>query len=261
MHVIVTSQEPNVSLHFGADGSGGVVLARFDSVDEAERYARSNALVVDGYHTVEVRSWTWAHRGNGYLDAVAHPRPVRRSFVPLPLDKNNWHPSPLPGQIVLVTTTAADGELHVAAKSWVSMAAFAGPIVGFGCNVEHRTSRNIEATGEFVINVADSTLAPLIWAMTPLHGLERVERSGLTFVPARTVGPQVVADCVAHLECRHHRTVAFEGGEIFIFGTVVAADIDERCVSGAPTINYHRLDPVFFLEDQLYASLARPTRP
>ena len=78
-----------------------------------------------------------------------------RRFVELSLDKHSWSPSPLLGQVVLVTSVDAHGVIDVAPKSMVSMAAFAGPIVGFGCNVEHGTYRNIESTGEFVINVPD----------------------------------------------------------------------------------------------------------
>ena len=47
---------------------------------------------------------------------------------------------------MLVTSVDAYGVINVAPKSWVSMAAFAGPTVGFGCNVEHGTHRNIYQT-------------------------------------------------------------------------------------------------------------------
>ncbi|MGH3050387.1 MAG: flavin reductase family protein, partial [Gaiellaceae bacterium] len=55
------------------------------------------------------------------------------------LDKHSWHPSVLPGQIVLVSTVDERAAPNVAPKSWVTMAAFAGPIVAFGCTDEHRT--------------------------------------------------------------------------------------------------------------------------
>ena len=40
-----------------------------------------------------------------------------QEFEDLPLDKWQWHPSPLPGQIVYVTTQNVDGELDLAPKS------------------------------------------------------------------------------------------------------------------------------------------------
>ncbi|MBK6870842.1 MAG: hypothetical protein IPK24_22025 [Kineosporiaceae bacterium] len=50
-----------------ADGTGGLVLAHFDSQDEAEAFARSDAFVAHGYESFEVQPWMWANRGNGYL--------------------------------------------------------------------------------------------------------------------------------------------------------------------------------------------------
>lgn len=243
------------------DGTGGLILARFDSLADAQGYAERDAFVVDGYETVEVRRWLWAHRGNDYLADRGDQATDERTFVPLPLDKHDWHPSPLPGQIVLVSTFDTDRTLDVAAKSWVSMAAFNGPIIGFGCNESHQTSRNIVANGEFVINIPDTRLASTVWDTLATHGAERVARSGLTFRPATVVDVPVVADCVAHLECRHSHTATFDDGEVFIFGTIVAASIDARCVTDNATVCYHRLDPLFFLENQLYAPLGRPGTP
>jgi uncharacterized protein YciI len=51
-----------------ADGSGGLILARFDTFDDAERFARSDPFVTSGWETVEVREWVHAHRSNNYLD-------------------------------------------------------------------------------------------------------------------------------------------------------------------------------------------------
>lgn len=237
-----------------ADGSGGVILARFGSQADAERYAAEDAYVVDGYRSAEVRPWVHAHRRNGYLLDSSERE---RVFVELPLDKDDWHPSPLAGQIVLVTTTDGE-EIDVAPKSWVSMAAFAGPVVGFGCNRDHGTCRNVDRNREFVINVPDASLAERIWRLPETHGRERWELAGLTARPSRAVTPAAIAECVAHLECRHHTTVDFPGGEVFIFGTIVAASIDARCLDPELAIGYHRLDPIFFLENGLYATMGPP---
>jgi flavin reductase (DIM6/NTAB) family NADH-FMN oxidoreductase RutF len=182
-------------------------------------------------------------------------------FVELPLDKHGWSPSPLPGQIVLVTTVDPDGVVDLAPKSWVSMAAFAGPVVGFGCSTTHRTARNVAATGEFVVNVPDAGLAARIWAMLGSHGGERIERSGLTLAAASRVAPPVVLECRAQLECRHRQTVTFDGDEVFVFGTVLRVAVAEPAHTAAtPADRYRALGPVFFLEEGWCAALgaARP---
>ncbi len=168
--------------------------------------------------------------------------------------KENWHPSVLPGQIVLVTTVDAPGEPNVAPKSWITMAAFKGPVVAFGCTEEHLTLRNVEDTGEFVVNVPSEHMADLIWQLVRHHGEERIRTSGLTMGPAQQVRPPVVEECTAHLECRLERVERF-GAEAFVFGRVVAAAIDDDCIVGSPEEQYFRLRPVFFLEGGTYGSI------
>ena len=86
-----------------------------------------------------------------------------RMFQEMPLDKWQWSPSPLPGQVVLVTSVNADGEVDVAPKSWVTMMSTGEiPLIGFGCTMEHRTAHNVMATGEFAISVPDESLATTI---------------------------------------------------------------------------------------------------
>ena len=53
-----------------ADGSAGLVLAHFDSLADAERFAGNDPYVTEGYETAEVHHWQWAHRRNGYLGVV-----------------------------------------------------------------------------------------------------------------------------------------------------------------------------------------------
>jgi flavin reductase (DIM6/NTAB) family NADH-FMN oxidoreductase RutF len=168
----------------------------------------------------------------------------------LPIDKRLWQPSPLPGQIVLVSTVAADGTPNVAPKSWVTMVAFDGPRVAFGCNVTHTTYRNVEATRAFVLNVVPAALADRVWELSDRHGAERLAASGLTLASSVAVAAPRVSECTAHLECTLDEIKAW-GDEVLIFGSVVAV---------ASEGGYDTLDPVFFLEDGLYAALDAPRR-
>ena len=173
--------------------------------------------------------------------------------VALPLDKHEWHPSMLAGQIVLVSTLDAQGHPNVAPKSWVTMVAFAGPIVAFGCSVTHATYANVIETREFVVNVLGEPLAQRAWALSDVHGDDRLRDSGLTLVAASTVAAPLIDECPAHLECEFD-DVKYYGDEVFIFGRVVAAWIDE--LIGPSTVDsYERLAPVFFLERGTYAGL------
>ena len=174
--------------------------------------------------------------------------------VALPLDKHEWHPSMLAGQIVLVSTLDVRGRPNVAPKSWVTMVAFEGPILAFGCNVAHATYANVIATNEFVVNVLSEPLAARAWALADRHGDQRLRDSGFTPVPARVVRAPLIDECPAHLECELD-DVKLYGDEVFIFGRVMAASIDVQCTEGTVHDRYGRLAPVVFLEEGTYSGL------
>lgn len=174
--------------------------------------------------------------------------------VPLPPDKDAWHPSVLPGQIVLVTTVDPAGAPNVAPKSWITMAALSGPILAFGCHEEHTTYRNVTATGEFVVNIPGEPLAEQVWELIRHHGADRLQAAGLTLSPAMKVAPPIIVECRAHLECTLVDVKAF-GSEVVIFGRIVAGGIDAACLEGGPAEQYFRLRPIFFLEDGHYGSV------
>jgi flavin reductase (DIM6/NTAB) family NADH-FMN oxidoreductase RutF/uncharacterized protein YciI len=178
----------------------------------------------------------------------------RTAKIAFPVGKADWHPSVLPGPIVLVSTVDAAGEPNIAPKSWVSMMAFHGPVLAFGCHRSHATVRNAETAGEFVVNIPPEALAERIWAMPASHGAERIARSGLTLLPARQVAPPLIGECRAHLECTL-KSVTRLGAEVVVFGTIVAASIDEDCAASCLADQYFRLRPVFFLEQGVYGSI------
>ena len=180
--------------------------------------------------------------------------PRRSAKIAFPAGKADWHPSVLPGPIVLVSTVDGQGEPNIAPKSWISMMAFRGPVLAFGCHRSHATARNAEETGEFVVNVPSEALVERIWAMPASHGRERIARSGLTLLPASRVAAPLIGECKAHLECTF-QAITRLGAEVVVFGTIVAASIDEDCAGKSPADQYFRLRPVFFLEEGMYGSV------
>lgn len=181
-----------------------------------------------------------------------------KSKVEVASDKHRWHPSPLLGQVVLVTTVDPDGSVNVAPKSWISMVSFGPPpVVMFGCNLRHRTARNALAVGQFVINVPGHDLISSAWAVggeSPGEGEERFRRHGLTPREAIRLGPPRIEECVAHLECELDGTREW-GEEVAIFGRVVAVSMDAALMSGAVSERYRQLSPFFFAESGWAAKL------
>jgi flavin reductase (DIM6/NTAB) family NADH-FMN oxidoreductase RutF len=169
--------------------------------------------------------------------------------VALALDKHTWHPSPLLGQIVLVTTCNADGTSNIAPKSWISMMAFDPPLLALGCNHQHWTARNILQRHAFVVNVPGAELAAAVWQVQHLPHPRPVEAAGLTSLPALTVAPPRVAECKAHLECTLVQHLSF-GDELMLLGQIVALSVDQPALIADDPYAYLRM--LVFLEQEKY---------
>jgi flavin reductase (DIM6/NTAB) family NADH-FMN oxidoreductase RutF len=173
-------------------------------------------------------------------------------------DKRTWKPSPLLGQVVLITTLNADGTTNVAAKSWVSMMAFEPPLLALGCNVNHWTAQNIlrkgECGGEFVVNIPGAELAEIVWASSSIPHPRPVECIGLTPLLAQQVMPPLIEECRAHLECTFVQSLTF-GAEIILLGQIVAGSLDRAAVEASDPYAYLRL--FAFLEDGTFGVIEK----
>jgi flavin reductase (DIM6/NTAB) family NADH-FMN oxidoreductase RutF len=136
-----------------------------------------------------------------------------------------WHPPPLVGQVVLVTTCNRDGTTNIAPKCWASMVASDPPHLAFNCNREHWTAQNVLRSKEFVVNVPGVELADRVWRVSRLPHPRPLEDAGFTALPARRVKPPRIAECRAHLECTLVEHKDF-GQEVWLLGRVVAASAD-----------------------------------
>jgi flavin reductase (DIM6/NTAB) family NADH-FMN oxidoreductase RutF len=172
------------------------------------------------------------------------------SKVELDTDKWSWHPSPLVGQVVLVTTVDSDGNENVAPKSWVSMFAFDPPILGVGCNLEHMTARNILETLEFTVNIPRHTQADKTWRIAEYPHPRRLKTFGFTPLPGVKVKPPRIAECSAHLECVFDSCKAWER-EVAIFGRIVSYSRDSD-VGKTWEDWYRNLGLFLHLEENIY---------
>ncbi len=178
--------------------------------------------------------------------------------VAMPSSKSWWQPSPLPGQMVLVTTIDPAGEPHVATQWRISMVAPGPPpILMLACGSGESTTRNALARGEFVVNIPSQQLAEATarcGTYPAVYGRERFSELGLSPIPAAELGPPRIAECRAHLECRTERHVEL-GSETAIFANVVAVTIDRRALEGDIRGRYRLLAPIFRLEGDWAATL------
>ncbi len=113
-----------------------------------------------------------------------------------------------PRPIAWVSSLAADGARNLAPFSFFGAFSFDPPTVGIGPGsrggINKDSLANIKATGEFVINLVDRSLAEAANACSGEWGpdVDEWEVSGMQGVPSDTVAPMRVADAPAALECR-----------------------------------------------------------
>lgn len=178
--------------------------------------------------------------------------------VSLGVNKKHWLTSPLPGHIVLVTTVDKNNIPNVAPKSWVSMVAFQPPIIGFGCNLNHKTAKNIHQTKEFVVNTPSRELAIKVWkaAELPHEGAENLKKLGFTLIPSMKIAPPRIEECKAHIECIFDSMKKY-GDEVWIFGKIISVSIDKDLLEGSRQKRYGGLGSIFYLEQKTYGELGK----
>jgi len=120
----------------------------------------------------------------------------------LPHDPFNAIVGPRP--IGWVSTRGADGVLNLAPYSFFNAFNYVPPIVGF-CSIGYKDSvRNVEATGEFVWNLATRSLAEKMnqtCASVPPE-VDEFALAGLTPVASRVVAAPRVQESPVSFECR-----------------------------------------------------------
>jgi flavin reductase (DIM6/NTAB) family NADH-FMN oxidoreductase RutF len=140
-----------------------------------------------------------------------------------------------PRPIGWISSLSADGVRNLAPYSFFNAFNYTPPIVGFSSIGHKDTVRNIEATGEFICNLATKPLAEAMnqsCAMVPPE-VDEFQLAGLTSTPGRIVkAPRVLESPVA-LECRLIQIVRLKsaaGKEVdswLTLGEVVGVHIDQ----------------------------------
>jgi flavin reductase (DIM6/NTAB) family NADH-FMN oxidoreductase RutF len=147
-----------------------------------------------------------------------------------------------PRPIAFVSTLSAAGAGNLAPFSYFMMGGSNPPSCTF-CPINSRTGvqkdtlRNIEETGEYVINICVRSMAERMnQASFPYpYGVDEFDRAGLTRLPSGRVRPPRVAESPIHLECRLHQLVRHGEGALasnYIIGEILLVHVDEALLSG-----------------------------
>jgi len=182
----------------------------------------------------------------------------------------------MPRPVAWVSTISPEGRTNLAPFSFFQ-GVTANPPTLLVVPVNHRdgrrkdTARNIEETGEFVVNVVPFALAEQMNATAALiaSGESEFETFGIAQAPSTRVRPPRVAATPIAFECTLHLVVPVGEGPLaasVIFGRIQYAHIADGVLGPDGTPDPGKLDLVGRLGGELYArtterfAIKRPDR-
>ena len=145
----------------------------------------------------------------------------------------------VPRPVAWVVSQDRQGVLNAAPYSFFNAFSSNPVVVAIGCGQtpDHRakdTLANIEATGEFVVNLVSADLAEAmnITAVDFDAGVNEITEAGLTTLPSAKIKVPRIAESPVALECRIFQFVP-AGKHVIVLGRVVAIHIQDDCVLDA----------------------------
>ncbi|KZM48196.1 flavin reductase family protein [Labrenzia sp. OB1] len=143
-----------------------------------------------------------------------------------------------PRPIGWISTLDKEGRSNLAPYSFFNCVSDRPPIVLFSSTGYKDSVANVDATGEFVCNMASWDLKDemnVSSAAVP-HETSEFDLSGLEMAPSRMVNAPRVAKAVTALECKHLQTMHLKGldgaetGSYMVMGQVVGVHIDDSVI-------------------------------
>lgn len=151
----------------------------------------------------------------------------------------------VPRPIAWISTRSAAGVGNLAPHSFFTVSCANPPIVQFTSVGDKDTLRNVQETGEFVINVASAPMTGLVNdSSAPFDaGVDEAEALGIRLEPSVRVSVPRVADSPASIECRLHSVVEL-GDSTIVLGDVLAVTVLDSALAADGLPDLSALAPV-----------------
>ena len=151
------------------------------------------------------------------------------------------------GQLAMITSVDGEGRVNAATFATCVRVVHEPVHIAFTTSTYKHTYKNIQATGQFVVNLAafDRTLLEKACVLgLPFEpGVNELEKAGLTALPATRVKPPRIQECHRHFECEVVWMKEWVD-RVMIVGNVLAASVDADCVDERGYIIWDRVKPV-----------------
>jgi flavin reductase (DIM6/NTAB) family NADH-FMN oxidoreductase RutF len=194
------------------------------------------------------------------------------------LPYNPFNALVVPRPIGWISSVDVAGRANLAPYSFFNAVAYDPPQVLFAATSNHAfgglkdSVRNIQETGEFVVNLATWDLREQMnqSAVAAPSEVDEFEYAGLGKSSAELVASPRVEESPVHLECVYTRTVDLPADpgntNTVVFGEVIGIHIADRVLVGGK-VDFQKLEPIGRLGYKDYVrvvdvfSMERPTWP
>uniref|UniRef100_A0A7C2P592 Flavin reductase family protein n=1 Tax=candidate division WOR-3 bacterium TaxID=2052148 RepID=A0A7C2P592_UNCW3 len=134
-----------------------------------------------------------------------------------------------PAMVVVVTTIDNKGIPNACTVAWSMPVSINPPLIAIALQKRHKTTRNIEETGEFVLNIPGKNLLELAEKCGSESGwrVNKFEKYNIKPIPSKFTKPPKIANALGYVECKLY--AKYEGGDHYIFvGEILLAEADEK---------------------------------
>ena len=135
--------------------------------------------------------------------------------------------------LAIITSVDANGAVNAASFGTCTRVNHNPVDIAFTCRPNKDTSRNVLATGEFVVNLPSFDRAALeavrVTGLPFATGVNELAKAGLHELPSVTVKPPRIVECTRHFECKLEWSKEWSDRVMFV-GRVLAASVNEDCV-------------------------------
>jgi flavin reductase (DIM6/NTAB) family NADH-FMN oxidoreductase RutF len=144
-----------------------------------------------------------------------------------------------PMRTFLITSVDKKGKPNIIAVSFCMPVSKTPPLLACAITVGAYSSKLIEETGEFVVNVPLQAINDQIDYCGYHSGsnVDKFKETGLTPKPARRMKAPIIDECVAHMECKLRQVIDAGDKKLYV-GEVVEAYADQALESGKRTAKY-----------------------
>mgnify|MGYP001828814709 CR=1 FL=1 len=138
-----------------------------------------------------------------------------------------------------LVTCGGGADANIIAVSFCMPVAKEPPMVACSIGRDMLSADLVARSGEFVVNVPPWDLRREVYYCGTHSGREvdKFAETGLTPGPARRVAAPIVAECVAHVECKVEESLVV-GDKVLFTGVVLDAYADEDVATGARKVEF-----------------------